>query len=171
MTDYNTGTYPAHGKKNLGDFLKTWQGRLLFGQAVFALIGFAISLAYQQHEAFNAYYPFVYFFHSVSAFLLMGLYLCDKMPAMKESEEDGLPCCDRVGHWLVVSIYHSLSVLSYFICICISFGGVSPAAVPSYVLFPIVIGDMVCACIKLRKTPEARDFEREAKNAMKAERN
>ena len=33
----------------------------------------------------------------------MGLYLCDKMPAMKESEEDGLPCCDRVGHWLVVS--------------------------------------------------------------------
>ena len=31
---YNTGTYPAHGKTNLGDFLNTWQGRLLFGQAV-----------------------------------------------------------------------------------------------------------------------------------------
>jgi len=30
---YNTGTYPAHGKKNLGDFLNTWQGRLLFSQA------------------------------------------------------------------------------------------------------------------------------------------
>ena len=29
-----TETYPAHGKHNLGDFLKTWQGRLLLGQAV-----------------------------------------------------------------------------------------------------------------------------------------
>ena len=56
-----------------------------------------------------------------------------------------------------VSIYHALSVLSYFICLCISFGGFSPAAVPSYVLFPIVIGDMICACIKLRKTPEVEE--------------
>jgi len=158
-------TYPAHGKTNLGDFLKTWQGRLLFSQAVLALIGFAVSLAYNQHEAYNAYYSFVYFFHSVSAFILMGLYLCDKMPAMKKSSEDD--CCNRVAHWLVVSVYHSLSVVSYFICACISFAGFSPAAFPTYILLPIVIGDMICACIKLKKTPEiAQGIE-----GMKADNN
>ena len=73
--------------------------------------------------------------------------------------------------WFQVSIYHSLSVLSYFICVCISFGGFSPAAIPSYVLFPLVIGDLICACIKLRKTPEVMKAEAEMKAEMKAESN
>ena len=79
---------------------------------VLALIGFAISLAYQSHEGYNAYYSFVYFFHSVSAFLLMGLYLCDKMPAMEEStDDDCCSCLGRVGHWLVVSQSYIYQVL------------------------------------------------------------
>ena len=57
MTDYNTGTYPAHGKKNLGDFLKTWQGRLLFGQAV-SLFYISNHLPYARH-----YKPRLVFFH------------------------------------------------------------------------------------------------------------
>ena len=72
-----------------------------------ALIGFAISLAYQQDEGYNAYYSFVYFFHSVSAFLLMGLYLCDKMPSLNKGTGTGLDKeqtkLERVGHWAVVS--------------------------------------------------------------------
>jgi len=114
-------------------------------------------------------------FFSVSAFLLMGLYLCDKMPSLNKGTGTGLDKeqtkLERVGHWAVVSIYHSLSVLSYFICVCISFGGFSPAAIPSYVLFPLVIGDLICACIKLRKTPEVMKAEAEMKAEMKAESN
>ena len=85
-------------------------------------------------------------------------------------------CCNGICHQVLTffqigcgrtvsyGVPGSNPVLSYFICVCIRFCGFSPVAISSYVSFPIVIGDMICVCIKLRKTPDVI-------NAMKAESN